>query len=78
MAREYSAFGETAEQVNIREIEAGIDKLKAENKGLKEALGFYASTDNWSRRDTIFWESIDRRDCADYPHVGGKLASEAM
>ncbi len=49
------------------------------------ALEFYANTENWSRRDTLFWESIDRSDCADYPHLtrdlkltGGKRARKAL
>lgn len=60
---------------------AAYIKLEAENKKLKTCVEFYANTENWSRRESIFWESIDRSDCANYPHVtrdlrltGGKLA----
>ena len=33
------------------------DRLEAENKKLKEALGFYANKDNWTSNDIHSWHS---------------------
>ena len=59
------------------------ERLEAENKMLEECRKFYADPENWTRRETIFWESIDRADCKDYPHIarnvrltGGHMARE--
>ena len=60
-----------------------IERLEAENRLLEECRAFYADPENWTRRETIFWESIDRADCKDYPHIarnvrltGGHMARE--
>ena len=62
-----------------------IKKLKAREEKWKACVEFYGDKNNWSRRESIFWESIDRADCADYPHItrdvrltGGKLARQTL
>ena len=50
-------------------------KVKAENKKLKEALGFYASRDNWIEVSHIIED--DSFNC-DRGWQGGKLARQAL
>lgn len=56
-------------------------KVSEQLESANEVILFYAEPENWSRRESVFNECIDRSDCADYPHVtrdvrmtGGKRA----
>ena len=69
----------------IQRMESEIKQLEKKLAVATEALEFYGDVDNWTRRDTYFWENIDRDDCADYPHftrdvklTGGKRARQAL
>lgn len=62
-----------------------VENLTKQVKLLEEALKFYSNPENWSRRESFFWESIDRADCKNYPHItrdvrltGGHKARSAL
>jgi hypothetical protein len=66
-------------------IKSELKTLKSELEAEKAVVDFYADTENWTRRETFFWENIERSDCADYPHItrdvkltGGKLARQRI
>jgi hypothetical protein len=42
-------FGGKGDSKKIGKLEARIQELEAENKQLREALGFYADPENWTQ-----------------------------
>jgi hypothetical protein len=42
-------FGGKGDSEKIGKLEARIEKLEAENKRLRDALGFYADPENWTQ-----------------------------
>jgi hypothetical protein len=85
MNKDASNFVPTEDYLEMyNSLNKELSKYKQAFEVLKLANEFYSSPDNWSRRDTLFWESIDRNDCKDYLHItrdvrltGGHRAREA-
>lgn len=64
-----TSSGRISKKLFVKTISKEFDSLKALLKKAEEVLAFYANPDNWTRRESIFHECIDRDDCKNYPHV---------
>jgi len=73
--------GVSVVKFNKELVRKQIEKLQAENKKLREALGFYALWSNWGG-DVRMGSEIISDDCDYidkwYEYVGGKRAREAL